>query len=163
MIRNFILVLFSVFTLSSCYQDIYKAYYVGDGGSMYFIFPVVYESDKRSGKIEFDYTISELKDTVRVNFNVVSMKSEKVESMNYLIDNQRIELVKLERILFDKRRNWFITRYTSSITTKEMKMILEHPKSLVQFNNDDLFSPSKKAISHLKDFNTDVMHNLNMP
>lgn len=149
--------------LSSCYQDIYKAYYVGDGGSMYFIFPIDYKSNEKSNKIEIDYTINEKKDSVRVNFTLISKQPPKIELIHYLIGNEQIELSDLERILFDKRRSWFSARYSSSISMSEMRTILGNPKSSIILNNNEVFSPSGKTISNLEDFNSDVMRNMNTP
>ncbi len=163
MINRVIRVIFFVpILLIGCYQNTYKAFYAGEGSSMFYVFPVEYRPLKGAEILKIDFTLNEKTDSVRVNYTLISREPIHIITSNYLIGNEMVELLRSERMLFEKRKKEYFVRYSSVILKNELNNIFQNPKSPILLNSDHVLYPTKKAVAHLNEFNSSVLKNIQL-
>lgn len=145
--------LIAVFVCTSCQNDLYKAFYKESGVSMYFIYPLAYESTDEKALV--DFTVEEKRDAVRVVFSLFSSKPQKIEDLAFEVDDSASSVDKLQRILVNKKKNTFEIRYEAYLATETFQSICRQNHRMIL--NGKAFDPTKKTTKSLQAFLNDVV------
>ncbi|MEM9339344.1 MAG: hypothetical protein AAGA66_11495 [Bacteroidota bacterium] len=138
-------------------QNIYKAFYKGEGNTMYFIYPLEYKNEKGE-KLLIDFTLETKSDTVRLVFTLNSLLNTRINTLSLLDKNdQEIQLTNLQKILVDKKKKWFHIRYEGDMALTEFESICAEPNTSVVLNSNASFVPTKKTTKSLDEFNDSVL------
>lgn len=160
-VRISILSLLVSLSLFSCTQDVYKAFYRGDGETMYFIYPLHYDgSEQLKSDLKVDYTFMDQHDSVRVMISILTKKQMKVESIAISSDHQKYAFNSLERVLFKKNQNKFELRYAASSSVDIFKYLLKENEASVVINDSLKYEPTGKTMKALQYFESTVIEPL---
>lgn len=168
--KTFIVLIFFVF-LTACIsvkpagvksgKNLFETFYVGEGGTQYFIKPLFFLNSQNKEELHIDFTFrykNEVKDSVILNLSLLS--SDIFKSIDSLsLSNTTYKIIsKNNKLLFNEKRNkFFNSRFSTKISLIELnKMFGSDDWKIIVYSGGTYFTyasekKTKKAIKKLQD------------
>jgi len=138
--QSWILLLFAVILTTSCLsvkssgsrgaKKLFASYYSGAGSTQYFIKPLEFDSPKQDFTLLADFTFrykDNLDSLVTVNYNLKGNQLiNQVEALYLISGKDTIRMEDHLRLFKDKMRKDLATRYSSSMSLRELKAAMSN-------------------------------------
>jgi len=142
-------------------KSYFETFYVGEGGTQYFIKPIVFSSIKKSEKINFDFTFkykNEVKDSANVNFSILSNNMFKnIDSLTFKNTTHNF-VIKDFKLLFNERNSkLFDSRFSTKISLKDLNKMFNSADWVIDVFKENVHytytteKRTKKVIEKLQD------------
>lgn len=146
-----------VFILASCVNSTYKAFYKGEGKTLYFVYPLKFKSEENNLEAYMDYTLEDQNDSIVVNTSVISRDLMEIIALEFESGDNHFKLNDLKKILTDKQGKNFSLRYSGKMAVEDFKEWLSEENLKVTLNTRYVFRPTSKSKKELQAVNEEIL------
>ena len=144
-------------------KSYYESFFVGEGGTQYFIKPIEFKSENSQNKLFFDLTFrykNELKDSATINFSIESDYIVKeVNDIAFTNATSTVFSDGISLLFNEKKGQKFTSRFSAQCSTKEIIDLFNDSaiKININTNNTSLsFLPDKNAQKIIRSLNNNL-------
>ncbi|RYM34955.1 hypothetical protein ERX46_06165 [Brumimicrobium glaciale] len=168
-----LLIISILFLLSSCMsikpgssksgKKYYESFYVGEGGTQYFIKPISFEKEKGKDEVFLDFTFryrDNMNSNAVINYSVqIDEIIREVDSL-VIINASNSMTSSVNKLLFNTREgDGFQSRYSTEVPLKKLKDLFGNNEWAVKVyatGKEHIFYPSNKSKKKIKILNDNV-------
>lgn len=144
-------------------KNLFETFYVGEGGTQYFIKPLDFIADNSEDLMSIDFTfryLNEVRDSALVNFSIEGQTVlKKIDLIRFTNSSVKIQSASPTLLFNERRKKSFVSRFFLKIPLEEIKQLYSSDDWSIITETEStqtIFTPVKKTRKAIPTLNDNI-------